>query len=163
MGLTTFLLSPCIIGLTFTHVSPDSTSDQKEFVDAHNAVRAEVGVPPLTWNNTLAAYAQKYANTRIKTCELEHSDYNSVNYGECIAEGWEELKPKDAVAAWAKEKPNYDYKSNSCVNGECGHYTQLIWRDTKVIGCARAKCRNNWMFVTCNYYPPGNWEGMRPY
>ncbi|KAE8008203.1 hypothetical protein FH972_004740 [Carpinus fangiana] len=139
MGLTKFLMSLCII------------------------VRAEVGVPPLTWNHTLAAYAQKYANTRIKTCELEHSDYNSVNYGECIVEGWEDLKPKDAVAAWAKEKPNYDYKSNSCVNGECGHYTQLVWRDTKVIGCARAKCRNNWMFVTCNYYPPGNWEGMRPY
>jgi pathogenesis-related protein 1 len=159
MGLTKFLLALYIIGLTLTHVSL-AGNDQKDFVNGHNAVRAKVGVPPLKWNNTLAAYARKYANTRIAKCELEHSN---GPYGECIAEGFEELKAADAVKLWASEKPHYDHKSNKCVHGECGHYTQLVWRDTKRIGCARVKCHNGWMFVTCNYDPPGNYEGERPY
>lgn len=43
------------------------------FIDEHNKARAEVGVGPITWNDTIAAYAQKYANSKIETCEMEHS------------------------------------------------------------------------------------------
>ncbi|CAN0908935.1 Basic form of pathogenesis-related protein 1 [Linum grandiflorum] len=31
------------------------------------------------------------------------------------------------------------------------------------LGCARAQCSNGWWFVTCNYDPPGNYIGQRPY
>merc|ERR1711874_32784 len=166
MGLTKFLLALCFIGLTLPHFSLAKNGrglGRQRFLDGHNKARAEVGVPPLTWNHTLAVYAKNYANSRIQDCKLEHSDYNAVDYGECIAEGYDVLKPQDAVKAWVAEKPNYDHASNKCVGGECGHYTQVVWRDTKYLGCARAKCKNGWMFVTCNYYPPGNYEGERPY
>lgn len=39
--------------------------DPQEFVDAHNAARATVGVPPLSWSANLADYALQYANTQV--------------------------------------------------------------------------------------------------
>ncbi|KAE8008207.1 hypothetical protein FH972_004744 [Carpinus fangiana] len=166
MGLINkFLLVLCFIVLTLTHVSLAGRSDRQDFLNGHNKARAEVGhgVGPLKWNYTLAAYAQAYANKRIPDCNLEHSNYMDTGYGECIAEGYDQLSALDAVKAWVSEKPYYNYKYNKCVGGECGHYTQVIWRDTKYLGCARAKCHNGWMFVTCNYYPSGNYYGERPY
>ncbi|PON33643.1 Cysteine-rich secretory protein, allergen V5/Tpx-1-related [Trema orientale] len=131
-----------------------------DFVATHNAIRAEVGVGPLSWNKTLAAYARNYANSKIGNCEMEHS---GGPYGENLAEGYGHMSGEEAVKFWATEKANYDYASNKCVNDECGHYTQVVWRNSVHLGCARAKCRNGWMFVICSYDPPGNYEGERPY
>ncbi|CAN1173037.1 Pathogenesis-related protein 1B [Linum perenne] len=46
---------------------------------------------------------------------------------------------------------------------DCLHYTQLVWRSTKQVGCARVKCRNGDTYVVCEYYPHGNVVGQRPY
>ncbi|XP_062019522.1 basic form of pathogenesis-related protein 1-like [Rosa rugosa] len=131
------------------------------FIEEHNKARAEVGVGPLTWSNTVALYAQKYADSKIETCELKLS---GGPYGEALAEGFGEMTAAQAVKFWVtSEKPNYDYASNKCVNGECLIYTQVVWRDTFHLGCARVKCKNGRVFVICNYDPPGNIEGERPY
>ncbi|CAL2279522.1 unnamed protein product [Prunus armeniaca] len=84
-------------------------------------------------------------------------------YGENLAEGYGEMTGGQAVKFWVTEKPNYDYASNTCVGDVCGHYTQVVWRNSTHVGCARAKCKNGWMFVICSYYPPGNYIGERPY
>ncbi|XP_059447732.1 basic form of pathogenesis-related protein 1-like [Corylus avellana] len=162
--ITKFLLALCFIGSTITQVSHAGNRDRQEFLDGHNEARAEVGhgIAPLIWNKTLAAYAQTYANERIPDCEMVESDPDGP-LGECLAEGYGDLSAADAVKAWVDEKPYYDYESNKCVHSECGHYTQVIWRDTKYLGCARAKCNNGWVFVTCNYFPSGNYYGERPY
>ena len=132
----------------------------QDFLEVHNQARAEVGVSPLSWNHTLEAYAQHYADERIPDCDLEHS---MGPFGENLAEGYGEMKGSDAVKFWLTEKPNYSYHSNSCVNDECLHYTQIVWRGSVHLGCARAKCDNGWVFVICSYDPPGNIEGERPY
>ncbi|PKI51196.1 basic form of pathogenesis-related protein 1-like [Punica granatum] len=151
----------CIMLLTIFGVSSGSRQKSyQDFVDTHNSIRAEVGVGPLTWNDTVAAYAQEYANERIHDCNLDHS---RGPYGENLAEGYGEMSGEDAVKFWATEKPNYDYHSNSCVGGECLHYTQIVWSKSVHLGCARVKCTNGWMFVICNYSPPGNYVGERPY
>ncbi|BBG95244.1 pathogenesis-related protein-1-like protein [Prunus dulcis] len=61
------------------------------------------------------------------------------------------------------KNPAANCGSNICVGDECGHYTQVVWRNSVHLGCARAKCDNNWVFVICSYEPPGNYEGERPY
>lgn len=38
--------------------SPSTSSVAQLFLDAHNAARSAVGVPPIKWNTTLAAFAQ---------------------------------------------------------------------------------------------------------
>lgn len=156
---SSFLAIVSIMGLSLAQLTL-SQNTHKDYLDAHNTARAHVGVRPLTWNRTLAAYARKYANTRIRYCELEHSN---GPYGENIAEGYDNFSGKDAVNLWISENANYDHHSNSCVGGECLHYTQVVWRNTVHLGCARAHCKSGWWFITCNYDPPGNYEGERPY
>ncbi|XP_031096510.1 basic form of pathogenesis-related protein 1-like [Ipomoea triloba] len=132
----------------------------KGFIAAHNAARETVGAPPVEWNTTLADFAESYATKRSADCAAQHSQ---GPYGENIAMASAELSPADSVKLWMDEKKYYDQASNSCTGGECHHYTQVVWRDTTSIGCARATCKTGWMFVTCNYYPPGNYVGERPY
>jgi len=69
--------------------------------------------------------------------------------------------PKDVVDSWGNEIENYNYEDNSC-SGVCGHYTQIVWATTKKVGCAKIKCDGNDIWV-CNYDPPGNWVGQKPY
>ncbi|KAK7856648.1 basic form of pathogenesis-related protein 1 [Quercus suber] len=64
---------------------------------------------------------------------------------------------------WVAEKNCYDYNRNTCVGGQCLHYTQVVWRNSVRLGCARVQCNNGWWFVTCSYDPPGNYDGQRPY
>ena len=53
----------------------------------------------------------------------------------------------------------YNHATNTCSapSGQsCGHYTQVVWRASTAIGCARVVCSNNaGVFIICNYYPPG--------
>ena len=50
-----------------------SASIAQAMLDAHNAIRARVGVPPLVWSDQLAQVAQDWANHLIATGELEPS------------------------------------------------------------------------------------------
>ena len=69
-----------------------------------------------------------------------------------------------AVNMWVDEWVNYDYNSNTCYPGTmCGHYTQMVWRNTLRVGCARVQCNSRWYFVICSYDPPGNWAGQWPF
>ena len=51
-------------------------------LEAHNAIRARVGVPPLVWSDQLAEVAQDWANHLIATGGLSHRPNN--RYGENI-------------------------------------------------------------------------------
>ncbi|XP_057977305.1 pathogenesis-related protein 1-like [Malania oleifera] len=132
----------------------------QDYVAAHNAARKAVGVVPLEWNQTVAAYAQNYANQRGGDCDLDHS---RGPYGENLAQGWGAFSGKEAVDLWLSEKINYNHNTNSCEGGECLHYTQVVWDDSVELGCARVTCTNGKVFVICNYYPPGNYVGESPY
>ncbi|WOH14579.1 hypothetical protein DCAR_0934099 [Daucus carota subsp. sativus] len=131
-------------------------NDHADYIEPHNKARAEVGLGPLTWNETLAAYARNYANQRIADCELKHSDTKGA-YGENIAQspGPDELTPGVVVKYWVdEEKPFYDPGTKKCCGGECRHYMQVINPNTNMLGCALVQCKNNLgYFATCNY----NW------
>ena len=159
MRSSNLLLSILLLFSTFSLISFAQNSPT-DFVAVHNQARSEVGVGPLSWNQTLAAYAQNYADQRSGDCQMEHS---GGPFGENLAEGYGNMDGSDAVKFWLTEKPNYDHNDNKCVNDECLHYTQIVWRDIVHVGCARAKCNNGWMFVICSYDPPGNVVGERPY
>ncbi|KAB1208617.1 Basic form of pathogenesis-related protein 1 [Morella rubra] len=135
-------------------------NSNKDFLDAHNEARASVGVGPMTWDDKLATDALNYAKKRINDCAMEHS---MGPYSENIAGGIASTTAVEGVNLWVEEKKFYDYKSNSCVGGECRHYTQVIWRDTKYVGCARVYCKTGGIFIICDYDPPGNNDGERPY
>ena len=137
---------------------------------AHNEVRAKVmpaaamPLPDLTWSPEIAAVAQAYA----EKCIWEHS---SNQYGENLYATSGGGTPADVVGSWASEAADYDYATDTCApNKACGHYTQVVWADTLKLGCGMAKCPDNapwgngpWEMWVCNYDPPGNWIGEKPY
>ncbi|KAL7199571.1 hypothetical protein ACSBR2_021793 [Camellia fascicularis] len=57
--------------LTMAHLSQAQNFPQ-DFLAAHSAIRAQIRIKPLTWNNTVAAYAENYAKLRSADCNLEH-------------------------------------------------------------------------------------------
>ncbi|MFF9772932.1 pathogenesis-related family 1 protein [Streptomyces sp. NPDC013978] len=143
-------------------VSAASKPEVRGFLAVVNQTRADVGVPPLVWDESVAAQARSWARLRVADCELVHSN---SRYGENLAKG---SSPRyslaDAARLWLDEKSDYDRPSNSCVNDrECLHYTQLVWRGSTRVGAAKARCGNGWTYVVANFDPPGNWVGRRPY
>ncbi|KAK2447095.1 pathogenesis-related protein 1 precursor [Trifolium repens] len=152
----------CVLGL-FLIVARVALAQNSpiDYVNAHNAARSEVGVPNIVWNNTIADSARNYANERKADCQLIHS---GGVYGENLAGSTGDLSGTDAVKLWVDEKSNYDYGSNSCADGAvCDHYTQAVWKTSLRLGCAKVRCDNGGTFIICNYDPPGNYQGQRPY
>lgn len=139
----------------------------KGFTEAHNKYRRETGVPDLQWDSRLAAYAQEWADhlKSANNCNMQHrprSGKYTQKHGENLA--WasgKEMDTAEVVENWYSEIKNYNYTKNSC-SGVCGHYTQVVWKNSQRVGCAMAKCRNTEIWV-CNYDPPGNYIGEKPY
>ncbi len=145
-------------------------------VALHNAVRAAaMPVPspalmPMAWSISAEAVAQAWANN----CQWAHNP-NRGPFGENIyaAAGNPIRPPTDVVNSWAIEKNDYTYATNTCATGAvCGHYTQIVWRSTTSLGCATKICTTGspfgasfptWQFWVCDYSPPGNVTGQKPY
>ena len=155
-------------------------------VKHHNEVRSKFNQHPLTWSNELAKYAQEWVNRLAETqnCQMLHrpnyeGEYDSERYlqvhgenlfwasAEKLENNIERFKfysPKDVVKAWAEEEEYYDYQSNSCKEGEiCGHFTQMVWHESRQVGCAKAVCGDKSQIWACNYHPRGNYIGELPY
>jgi hypothetical protein len=71
------------------------------------------------------------------------------------------VTPAEVVQTWIAEKGDYDPDSNTCA-GVCTHYTQVVWRTTREVGCGMAFDGERQVWV-CEYDPAGNVAGHRPY
>ncbi|MGB1311972.1 MAG: CAP domain-containing protein, partial [Leucothrix sp.] len=126
-------------------------------IQAHNSVRSKHGLEPLVWSTSLTRYAIEWANHLASTnnCNMEHRPNGGTFkqlHGENLywagATAWpdgrrevQDISIKDAVKAWADEEQDYNYANNSCKPGkQCGHYTQVVWKATKEVGCAYKIC-----------------------
>ena len=175
-----WLHSAQIIAVVFCLIAPVGFNDAaaqttvaittQQILDAHNVYRKELGIQPLTWSADLANFAQRWANELAsnKDCRLAHRPQDNGSawkqlYGENIySGGGTSWAPTilDAIAGWGEEKDNFDFTTKNCKGSQsCGHYTQLVWRNTTAVGCAIAKCSNGNVIVVCNYNPGGNWVG----
>ena len=77
----------------------------------HNQERAAVGVPPLTWSDSLASHAQPWADKVYATGDASHSSglADFGNYGENMARGGgpSVATPSWLAQTWADEKSRY--------------------------------------------------------
>ena len=119
----------------------------------------------MAWSSAIAAVAQAWTDK----CVFADT---SNGYGSNAFAGTGTYTPADVVQSWVSEDADYDYATNSCAAGkECGHYTQVVWRDSVGLGCGKTTCTKNnpfggsgaWQLWVCNYNPPGNYVGMSPY
>lgn len=152
--------------------------DAKAIIAVHNKWREDVGIAEkLSFSPALAVKAQAWADNlkRNNHCRMQHSKSDG-NYGENLfwasaiqfSDGSKDLhkvSPQQVVNSWASEKVNFDYTNNRCRHDKvCGHYTQIVWRDTKIVGCGMAVCDDTQEQVwVCQYQPAGNWVDRKPY
>ena len=158
-------------------------------------VSSSIPLPPMVWSPALAAYAQQWADmlaSSPSTCAMpmhrSGQELQSKGYGENLAQSGSRparmTTPSFAVDGWAAEAKCWTYGTISdplrgggtekcdttCYMGlhsdGCGHYTQVIWRDSTQLGCGVSTCTADGITYDiwiCNYAPPGNIIGKAPY
>ena len=129
----------------------------------HNRTRAQVGVRPLRWSPQVASSAQRWADHLAgSSCRMRHS--RGSGYGENLFIGSANYYGvEDAAQAWAAERRLYRGGPLRQYNwAPSGHYTQMVWRDTRHLGCGVSEC-DDMMIVVCHYEPKGNFLGRAPY
>ncbi|MCK4442244.1 MAG: hypothetical protein KAU90_09575 [Sulfurovaceae bacterium] len=160
--------------ITISIASQRLTTSQEEILREHNIKRnLYFHDSNLTYNINLEKEAQIYANKLANSGKFEHDKDNNHahNYGENLYADSENksLTIKEAMLHWFdEEKILYNYSDGSCQeeyydNGlriKCGHYTQVIWQDTREVGCASSQYKTGnfkggYVYV-CKYYKAGN-------
>jgi uncharacterized protein YkwD len=126
-----------------------------QILAAHNQHRRQHCAPPLRWSPRLARVAARWARHLARAqCAFEHSP--SSDYGENLffAAPSNPNTGLEAVETWYNEHREYNFRRGR-FDFRTGHFTQLVWRNTTDLGCARSRCNGGDLWV-CNYHPPGN-------
>jgi len=146
-------------------------------VDVHNFYRASVSPPAKNMQAMQWAYpVATTANTWASKCIWGHSGTPNVGENLYVTSVRTPIagnfNPTPPVNSWGNEKQFYFFSNNTCVPGHvCGHYTQIIWANSINMGCAFQDCAtiqnlpwpNGGTMIVCQYTPPGNYYGQRPY
>ena len=129
-----------------------------------NAERDRVGVPRLEWSDKLAQDAQVWAEVLAREGDLRHAPL-SVNPEEgenLLMSGKGYYGPQAMIDAFLDEKKAFVpgvFPAVSTTGNwqDVGHYTQIVWRNTRQVGCALAH-GEEMDFLVCRYLPAGNWR-----
>ena len=164
LSLALLLCSPLLVGGTVERADFNA-----RLLAAHNAERARMGVPALAWDPSLAADARSWADDLAASGRFEHSPDapGKPLQGENLWAGTPRAySPEAMVALWGSEKVDYrpGIFPNNSRSGDVervGHYTQLIWRSSRRVGCAAAVGKDE-EFLVCRYSEAGNIIGQRP-
>ena len=138
----------------------DLETIRNNMLDTHNYYRKKHQADNLKRNSEIEAIAQEYSKYQSSISTMVHSGntYKGQSLGENLYSSWGSYQVtvdgKEAVESWYSEIKDYDFDNPGFTKG-VGHFTQLIWKGSKELGCG-AVCEKNACYVTCNYYPAGN-------
>ena len=140
----------------------DQRSDQQDWLDAHNAARAEFGVAPLRWSHDLSHEARVWAERLAREEVLRHASYDERNgRGENLWMGTAGIfSAEQMIGFFVGEqryfRPGQFPQVSSTGNwADVGHYTQIVWAETREVGCANAQ-GPRFDVLVCRYWPSGN-------
>jgi len=149
--------------ISFDDKIKTETINKELIVERHNYHRAKVGAPDIQWSDTLAEYAQNWAEKIAETCQLKHS---GGQYGENIFWSTTPRAGNYVVDSWCKEEKYFNHKNTTYSQGKSsksGHYSQVIWAKSLFVGAGVAFCANGSQMWVCVYDPPGNYIGEKAY
>ncbi len=137
-----------------------------EILAAHNKYRSILNIAPLKWSDKLAANAKIWAERLARERRMYHS--SGGNEGENLWMGSAgHYTLTNMVDRWGDEKRyfkegTFPRVSTSGNWSDVGHYTQIIWRNTTDVGCAKST-GGGYDYFVCRYSPPGNYIGQKVY
>lgn len=145
-------------------------SADSRLLDAHNRERAALGLPALRWNSQLAQGAAQWSQKLAAANRMEHSPtaVGGSGHGENLWMGTAgHFAPEAMVGSWIAEKADFTRGTFPKVSRtgswtDVGHYTQMVWRDTREVGCAIGRGTKADVLV-CRYSAPGNIMGRAPF
>ncbi|XP_037049582.1 Golgi-associated plant pathogenesis-related protein 1-like [Bradysia coprophila] len=147
-----------IITVVICAVSNFAFADfRSDALNLHNKYRAEHHAPPLKLKDELNKYAQKHAQKMSSgKNKFKHSygKYGENIYMDPNTKITDSQAAIDATNKWYDEKSQYSYRS-ARFGLKTGHFTQVIWTDTKYLGVGVARSEYG-VFVCANYDPRGN-------
>jgi hypothetical protein len=137
---------------------------EQRLLASHNRERLSAGVPALDWDAGLAADAAAWAASLASSGRFQHSPADPADpdvQGENLWAGTKSAwSPEEMVGYWIAEKRDYKPGTFPAVSRSgnlenVGHYTQVIWRSTRHVGCAVATAAREDILV-CRYSEGGN-------
>jgi hypothetical protein len=134
---------------------------------SHNMARARFGVPAIGWSDQLAADALGHARYMASTGIYGHdrTPGRRKTSGENLWRGQRGLFSYDVmVGGMIEEARNFRpgvFPDNSQTGEwhDVGHYTQIVWPATTLVGCALASSATT-DYLVCRYSPAGNKDGV---
>uniref|UniRef100_A0A674J4E1 Peptidase inhibitor 16 n=1 Tax=Terrapene triunguis TaxID=2587831 RepID=A0A674J4E1_9SAUR len=165
-------LPPFLLLLTAVELSWSLTDDEQRLIVAmHNHYRSQVSpraadMLKMSWDPDLEAFAKAYA----AKCIWGHNKERGRR-GENLFAITDEMDVEVALDQWYNEHEHYNLTTSKCSVGQmCGHYTQVVWANSERIGCGMQFCKTlhgveepDLYLLVCNYDPPGNVRGRKPY
>lgn len=163
-SLALLVCAPALVGTTDL-----SGRFEERVLAAHNRERSALGVAPLRWDPALVSAAQGWAAHLSASGRFEHApDGAGEPQGENLWAGTRGAYGLEAmVDGWVREKRffrqgTFPHNSTTGRVEDVGHYTQLVWRETRQVGCALAHGTAEDVLV-CRYSEAGNYVGEVPF
>lgn len=129
----------------------------------HNRLRRIHGVQELVHNPELSFIAQGYADRLARMNQMVHSKnkYKDEKIGENLAYKYDSrvdfYSGEDATMQWYDEI--YDHNFDLDHQKGTGHFTQLVWKNTREVGFGVSEAKDGSWYAVANYYPAGNFIG----
>ncbi|KAH8380897.1 hypothetical protein KR200_003689, partial [Drosophila serrata] len=129
---------------------------KRSVLEETNKYRKLHQASPLKMDDEISNYAEAWAKHLAYYDRLETRPFPI--YGEnimCIRKPLFSIE--QMMKLWYQEKYHHDY-INPRFSPYTGHFTQMVWRNTKYLGVGVAS--NDYrIWIVCNYDPPGNTRG----
>ncbi|MCX9146221.1 CAP domain-containing protein [Erythrobacter sp. WG] len=140
---------------------------EREALAAHNMARVEAGAVPLIWSERLARDAQGWADGLAAQGRFDHAPPGQRRgQGENLWRGTRGRWSVEAMIGFFLDERRFfragTFPDISATGrwSDVGHYSQIIWPDTREVGCALARTPSDEVLV-CRYWPAGNVWGQR--
>ncbi|XP_032069593.1 cysteine-rich venom protein kaouthin-2 [Thamnophis elegans] len=149
----------------FDPESSNKRQSQREIVEKHNALRRSVrptasNMLQMEWNSNAAQNAKRWADR----CTFAHSPghlrtVGRLGCGENLFMSSHPYSWTRVIQSWYDEYKNFRYGVGANPPGSViGHFTQIVWYNSYLVGCAAARCSSSRFkyFYVCQYCPAGN-------
>ena len=155
-----------IINQLINNINKYESHDYNEFcldaLKSHNKYRKMHHVEPLILSKDICKISEDYAKKlAIEIGHLEHSD--NCFEGDLLGEnlyfcGGVEPTGESVSKNWYGENRKYIYDGDW--KKGTGHFTQMIWKETRLVGFGKYKNKKGQTYVVANYFPAGNVIGF---